>query len=412
MRARQFRRISYWLLLSFVFMSGGQADDADRTGPARQRLRFTVTSAKPVYDTSERIILKLTITSSEAEEQTTVFPFGIFRDEKKERHPEKTREGDQVTVATVNGGTVSVVSATRGSEPLRPTVSPVRYVDDPVSIQIRSLKTIQSGDRVTIPFTVAHLPRQGSLLVTKQLHPGTGNLALMYPLKIPGLYTFRFAYHYSGPNDGHPNVFRGELLSNPVSFRLHTAKPEHGDGLVCDPLDPEFADTNCQPALEQVRTNGTPATQGLIESLESDTQHDFVIMRAESSSTYPTDPSGGATNGNGSGAIIEWNPTEGGTYLDGTPRDATSELPHEFYHAFIMQSGELGDTKAADNPSIFQDEVEATEIQNDYLRENGLPTIGKYCNTLENGTQACADVPASGVPASGVPGVPASGVVP
>ncbi|MFP3548202.1 hypothetical protein SB748_32995, partial [Rhizobium sp. SIMBA_035] len=88
-----------------VFMSGGQADDADRTGPARQRLRFTVTSAKPVYDTSERIILKLTITSSEAEEQTTVFPFGIFRDEKKERHPEKTREGDQVTVATVNGGT-------------------------------------------------------------------------------------------------------------------------------------------------------------------------------------------------------------------------------------------------------------------------------------------------------------------
>ncbi|MFP3458042.1 hypothetical protein R0J89_17505, partial [Psychrobacter sp. SIMBA_152] len=72
-------------------------------------------------------------------------------------------------------------------------------------------------------------------------------------------------------------------------------------------------------------------------------------MRAESSSTYPTDPSGGATNGNGSGAIIEWNPTEGGTYLDGTPRDATSELPHEFYHAFIMQSGELGDTKAADN---------------------------------------------------------------
>jgi hypothetical protein len=89
--------------------------------------------------------------------------------------------------------------------------------------------------------------------------------------------------------------------------------------------------------------------------------------------------------GNGSGAIIEWNPTEGGTYLDGTPRDATSELPHEFYHAFIMQSGELGDTKAADNPSIFQDEVEATEIQNGYLQENGLPTIGKYCHTLENG---------------------------
>jgi hypothetical protein len=274
-------------------------------------------------------------------------------------------------------------------------------VDDPVSIQIRSLKTIQSGDRVTIPFTVAHLPGHGSLLVTKELHPGTGNLALSYALKSPGLYTFRFAYHYSGPDNGHPDVFHGELLSNPVSFRVRGTQHEHGDGLICDPLDPEFADTNCQPALEQVRTNGTPADQGLIESLESDTQLDFVIMRAESSSTFPTDPAG-ASNGSGSGAIIEWNPNEGGTYRDGTPRDATSELPHEFYHAFEMQSGEMNNEKTAANPSIFQDEVEATEIQNDYLKKNGLPTIGKYCITLDDGTVTCADVPASGVPASGV----------
>jgi hypothetical protein len=170
-----------------------------------------------------------------------------------------------LTVETFEAGTISVVSAKRNGRSIDPTKGLSRYEDDPRGIQIASLTTLTPGDQVKIPFNIPHLSSQGSRLILVELGPESENFALIYSLKEPGLYTFQFRYHYTGPGGGKPNVFRGEILSNPVSFLLRkvheTAQRGAGDGLVCDeatnPDNPEFI-AQCRAAIEAIGRQHQP----------------------------------------------------------------------------------------------------------------------------------------------------------
>jgi hypothetical protein len=157
-------------------------------------LTFTVSSARREYALSEPVILTLTL--------------------KLNPHFQ-----GQMTVATFEAGTISVRSATRNGTPISSTTGSVRFIDDPVTMQIASLRTISPGDHVTIPFNIPRISNQGSDLIVKQIEL-LGNVTSIYPLTEPGLYRVQFLYHYTGPDDGKPNVFRDEVLSNQISFRL------------------------------------------------------------------------------------------------------------------------------------------------------------------------------------------------
>lgn len=168
---------------------------ADPNLPPGFPLKFTVESAATVYDLSEPIRLTLTL------------------------HLDSSFQTD-VTVTTFEAGTISVVSATRDERPIEPIQGTVRFEDDPVLLQIDALRTITPGDHVTIPFNVPHIPSRGSELIVEQLEPEDKHVALIYPLMESGLYRLQFLYHYTGPDDELSHVFRGEILSNEISFHL------------------------------------------------------------------------------------------------------------------------------------------------------------------------------------------------
>jgi hypothetical protein len=168
---------------------------ADPNLPPGFPLKFTVSSAATSYDRSEPIRLTLSL-RLDSSVQT------------------------DVTVTTFEAGTISVVSATRDEKPVEPLKGTVRFEDDPVLLQIDALRTLTPGDRMTIPFDVPHIPSEGSKLIVEQLEPEDKHVALIYPLMEPGLYRLQFLYHYTGPDDGKPNIFRGEVPSNTITFRL------------------------------------------------------------------------------------------------------------------------------------------------------------------------------------------------
>jgi hypothetical protein len=177
------------LLVADVFLAFGQVDQKP------PGLTFTVRSASTEYGLSEFISLTLTL-SLDPNART------------------------DVTVTTFEAGTISVVSATRDGESIEAMKGAANFVEDPVLLQVRFLRTIAPGKSVTIPFEVQLVPGQGSLLTVEQLDPQGAHTSLIYPLVGLGLYRLQFLYKYTGPDNGRPNVFRGSLLSNEVHFRL------------------------------------------------------------------------------------------------------------------------------------------------------------------------------------------------
>jgi hypothetical protein len=157
---------------------------------------FTVTSSAPEYDRSEPIRLTLTL-SLDSNLQTPV------------------------TVSTFKSGSISIALAMRNGASISPTEGAVRFVQAPKLLQIASLTTIAPGEHVIIPFEVTLVPGQGSRLIVERINPEGSHDALIYSLTEPGQYVLQFLYQYTGPeNDESPSVFRGEVLSNTIRFRL------------------------------------------------------------------------------------------------------------------------------------------------------------------------------------------------
>jgi Effector protein len=368
--------------------------DEDRDKEKRRvlRPRFTVSSSKEAYDLSERIILTLTLSLNKH--------FSLKDTEEESSGEEVERRAPaQVTVETFEAGTINVVSATRDGKPIEPTGGVIRFEDDPVGIQGRLLATIGPGDRVKIPFNVPHLSSQGSRLVVVEVNPGVTNFTQIYSLQEPGLYTLQFRYHYTGPDDGKPDVFRGEILSNPVSFLLHEtnhAGQEGGaDGLECDGSDPAFLVT-CLNAIEEIRL-ATPVGRTTVERLEqSANTHTITPTDVPLGSGTDAANEANAFNGKGTSTMMEWNPTDTARYADGTPRDPTSALLHELWHANVADTGGWStETVQGSLPGIpiERDEIDASIVQNEHSRATDKPLRQKYCVEVDDAHKSCADIP-------------------
>jgi Effector protein len=352
--------------------------DEDRDKEKRRvlRPRFTVSSSKEAYDLSERIILTLTLSLNKHFSPTDT-------EEESSGEEVEHRDTSKVTVETFEAETISVASATRNGNPIEPTDGATRYVDGPVGIQIRSLTTIGPGDHVTIPFDIPQ-SNEGSRLITAQPNPqSTTKITLIYSLAEPGWYRLQFRYHYTGPDDGKPNVFRGELLSNPVSFLLHRAEKDttsvgQSDGIQCVG-DASFV-LDCEAALLDL--SKTPTGAPIIQSLE---QSDRTFTITETRSGTQTTAFAGAYDGKGSSAAIRWDQTDTLPFWeDGVRADPSASLLHELYHASIADKGAWS-TEVIANTDL--DEVDATMVENCYRRDVDLPQREKY---------NAADVPSCG----------------
>jgi hypothetical protein len=332
----------YGLLLSIAFVSGTLADvsDFDRDIP---RPEFNAVASKQDYDRPEQIRLTLTLSL--------------------DRH---VWTKSQVTVATFEAGTISVVSI-RNGKPIQPSISSVDFENHPRSMQIASLKTIARGDVVTIPF-------EGSRLVMRELNPDRNDIALVYPLTEPGLYTLRFRYHYTGPDGGKPNVFRGVLLSNPVSFRVKPG-PKHSilyedPPLVCDPTADDDWRRACEANLDALRSSSSCST--VIESLEQPSAHPVTIRPSpDGETTNQPQTMAAEMPGVGSGSDIYWDATSTKDLQPGVPRDPTASLCHEICHAKIADLGQRSfETEEGTDTRV--DELLCTESENDYRVEQEL----------------------------------------
>jgi Effector protein len=345
-------------------------EDNDKEKRRGLRPRFTVSSSKEAYDLSERIVLTLTLSLDE-------------RLSRKDTEEVEHRDTSKVTVETFEAETISVASATRNGKPIEATDGATRYVDGPVGIQIRSLTTIDPGDHVTIPFDIPQ-SNEGSRLITAQPNPqSTTKIALIYSLAEPGWYRLQFRYRYTGPDGGKPNVFRGELLSNPVSFLLHKAEKDTtsvgpSDGIRCVG-DASFV-LDCEAALLDL--SKTPTGAPIIQSLE---QSDRTFTITETSSETQTTAFAGAYNGIGSSAAIRWNQTDTLPFWeDGVRADPSASLLHELYHASIADKGAWS-TEVIANTDL--DKVDAKMVENCYRHDVELPQREKY---------NAADVPSCG----------------
>jgi hypothetical protein len=377
-----FAKIIYGLLLSIAFVSAAFADLSDFYR-YREGLTFIVTPSKAEYDPSEKIVLTLTLRLNKH------FPA-------------------QATVDTFDPNTISVVSATRNGKPIEPALGIVRYVDDPVYHQILSLTTIGPGDQATIPFHIPALPGKGSRLIVVQLNPESEHVALFYSLAEPGWYTLQFRYLYIGPDSGKPNVFRGELRSNPVTFRIrqdgHKRQSGTADGLQClEPIE------LCQELVEKARSTPSAATDisvlealpqtvylQLIDDATSGTFSNAAESLAEGQTMVT--PNGTTVQGTrtGSDSVIVLNMDPDGDTVDGTdetPRDVDCELVHEAAHAMANAMGLSSSEKAPGAKKVSEDEVIATQEQNICLMEKEMKPRMQYCQGNEDGSQECVKVP-------------------
>jgi hypothetical protein len=356
---------------------GGEKDkntdeDGDEGKRRVLRPRFIVTSSKGAYDLSERIVLTFTLRLNKR-----------FR--ARDREEIENRAPAEMTVETFEAGTISVVSATRDGKPIQPTNGAARYLDDFGGIQIRSLTTIGPGNHVTIPFDIPQ-SNEGSQLITVQPNPQSSTkIALIFSLAEPGWHTFQFRYHYTGPDGGKPNVFRGALLSNPVGFLLHKAEKDAtsvgaGDGIQCVG-DASFV-LDCEAALLDL--SKTPTGAPIIQSLEQ-SDRTFTITETRSETQINVRDRSNAYNGQGSSATIRWNQTDTLPFSgDGVRADPTASLLHELYHASIADKGAWSSEVIA---GTDLDEVDATMVENCYRRDEELPQREKYDG---------ADVPSCG----------------
>jgi hypothetical protein len=202
-------RILYGLLLAIVFVCEGIADSSDERS---LRPTFSVSSFKKVYDASEPVILTLTLglTGEPENSEHWVGRQGARR--------QKAKPAGGITVATFEAGTIDVAFAGRDGHLIVPILTTARFEDDSGLLQLASLTRISPGEHVTIPFNVPFVANRGSKLIVEQIVPESDTLAFIYSLAEPGKYTLQLFYHYTGPSNGMPNVFRDRIGSNPVSF--------------------------------------------------------------------------------------------------------------------------------------------------------------------------------------------------
>lgn len=128
-----------------------------------------------------------------------------------------------VTICPIPVGTVRALRVTRDGARVRPTRAVRLFYEHPEVFQLAALATLSPGQNASIAY---HVPT-GSDGVTPQLEDvrvatrvTRSHKVLRYPLVRPGLYEVQFAYNYQGPDGGHPDVLRGRVVSNVVTFTL------------------------------------------------------------------------------------------------------------------------------------------------------------------------------------------------
>ena len=85
-----------------------------------------------------------------------------------------------------------------------------------------ALVTVNPGGSVTIPYEAPRLTN-GSVTLRDVSLKKTGNRpdgVEVYALTIPGQYTMKFEYQYSGDTAGRTDVFQGSLTSNAITINL------------------------------------------------------------------------------------------------------------------------------------------------------------------------------------------------
>jgi hypothetical protein len=140
------------------------------------------------------------------------------------------------------------------------------------------------------------------------------------------------------------------------------------------------------------RANHTPETRRVIDWAERDDTPPIIVRHTDGgSNTFDTPRS---PSGPGSSTVV-WNPSPGGTYEDGVPRDPCTSLFHELVHAM-----RFGDRSAAPARTlcgatgIQREEVLATLLENAYRAANGQPPRTQYDgHPLPSDLSAC-DAPA------------------
>jgi len=158
-------------------------------------LTLNAAPSAPAYNIGDQVVLTVTLTNGSAA---------------------------PVTASTFDAGNLRVVGLKRDGVKIHPATGVINFQENPTYLRVEGLTSIMPGDSVAIPFDV-DIDDAGGVIITavkvgKGPHP---DKAIVYRLTGPGLYTFSLGYHYTGPDNGQPNVFHGTLKSNEVSFRLN-----------------------------------------------------------------------------------------------------------------------------------------------------------------------------------------------
>jgi hypothetical protein len=144
----------------------------------------------------------------------------------------------------------------------------------------------------------------------------------------------------------------------------------------------------CVAALEDIR-NTTPVGQASIARLEQAQQLHVIVetdgvdhvVAADLKGAYDLDSGG---TGMGSSTLIYWNPTDS-SVLEGRgitdPKavlsDPNASLLHEVYHASVASDGGWSMSLVPGTHTQRQ-EIDATQVENEYRKEEGLPLRTKY----------------------------------
>jgi hypothetical protein len=187
--------VSSWsrvTLLGALLLVGGSQTVWAKTAPP---LTLNVASSAPAYNLGDPVVLTVTLTNGSAA---------------------------PVTASTFDAGNLRVVGLKRDGVKIHPATGVVNFQENPTYLRVEGLTSITPSGSVVIPFDVDIDDGGGVIITTVKVGKGPHpDKAIVYYLTGPGLYTFSLSYHYTGPDNGQPNVFHGTLKSNEVSFRLN-----------------------------------------------------------------------------------------------------------------------------------------------------------------------------------------------
>lgn len=183
--------------LYFVFVSSILVISGTDTPSRAQALTLSAQTSKNSYKLTDPIVLTLTLRLSAG-------------------------SPGNVIVDSFEPGTISLVEATLDGQNINPTQTFKPFDEAPEFLQINALTQLSPGKSVNIPIDVS-FSAPGSQFIADENFPADGTLpvAALFPLSMKGRYSLQFAYRYTGPDGGLPNVFRGQVLSNVVAFHLH-----------------------------------------------------------------------------------------------------------------------------------------------------------------------------------------------